>query len=74
MGIGASIFLMVVGAILAFAVNADAGWLDIEVVGWVMLVAGAVGFLITLWYLQRSREGRVVRRSETTIDDAPPTV
>ena len=34
MGIGGSIFLLALGAILAFAVNADISGLDINVVGW----------------------------------------
>ena len=37
MGIGGSIFLIALGAILAFAVEADLGWLDLSVVGWVLM-------------------------------------
>ena len=33
MGIGASIFLIAVGAILAFAVDADISGLDIKIIG-----------------------------------------
>jgi hypothetical protein len=55
MGIGGSIFLIAVGAIFAFAVEADLGWLDIEVVGWVLMVAGLVGLILTLWFWQNRR-------------------
>lgn len=55
MGIGGSIFLIVVGAILAFAVNISLGWLDLNVVGWVMMLAGAVGMILTLWFWQSRR-------------------
>jgi hypothetical protein len=48
MGIGLSIFLMVAGAILAFAVTADVSGVDIAVVGWILLIAGAFGFLVSL--------------------------
>lgn len=48
MGIGTSIFLMVVGAILAFAVTAEVSGVDIAIVGWILLIAGAFGFLLSL--------------------------
>ena len=48
MGIGASIFLIVVGAILTFAVTADVSEVDIATVGWILMIAGAVGFLLSL--------------------------
>lgn len=50
MGIGVSIFLMVIGAILAFAVTADVSGVDIAVVGWILLIAGAFGFLLSLLF------------------------
>ena len=40
-GIGGSIFLIAVGAILAFAVHASLGFVSIQVVGWVLMVAGS---------------------------------
>jgi uncharacterized membrane protein YbhN (UPF0104 family) len=62
MGIGGSIALLVIGAILAFAVKDTTlgGWLDINVVGWVLILAGLVMFVITLWYWNSSRRRRVV--------------
>ncbi|MFC7546306.1 DUF6458 family protein [Plantactinospora sp. GCM10030261] len=59
MGIGGSIFLIVVGAILAFAVDAEVGWLDLDVVGWVLMLAGLAGLILTSW-LWRSRRRTVV--------------
>ena len=43
MGIGASIFLIALGAILAFALNVDLGGIDIQVIGWILLLAGDAG-------------------------------
>jgi hypothetical protein len=86
MGIGASIFLLALGAILAFAVNADISGLDIGVIGWILMAAGLVGLVITLWFWN-SRRRTVVTRStgapvagtgytseyrETRRDDVPP--
>jgi hypothetical protein len=55
MGIGGSIFLIAMGAILAFAVEFDVGWLDINVVGWVLMIAGFAGLVLTIWFWQNRR-------------------
>ena len=60
MGIGGSIFLIALGAILAFAVDANFGFLDLYVVGWVLMLAGLVGLILTMWFW-RSRRQTVVR-------------
>ena len=56
MGIGASIFLIAVGAILAFALNVDLGGVDINVIGWILIVAGALGLIMTalIWGRRRT--------------------
>jgi hypothetical protein len=59
-GIGGSIFLIAVGAILTFAVHIDAGWLNLQVVGWVLMLAGAFGLILTL-YFWNSRRRQVVK-------------
>jgi hypothetical protein len=61
MGIGGSIALLVIGAILAFAVKDTdlGGWLDINVVGWVLILAGLVGLVLTLW-VWNSRRRRII--------------
>lgn len=64
-GIGGSIFLIALGAILAFAVNASLGWLDVNVVGWVMMIAGLAGLILTLWFWNSRR-----RRTVRTVDRA----
>ena len=66
MGIGGSIFLIVVGAILAFAVNVSLGWLDLNIVGWVMMLAGAFGLILTLWFWNSRR--RVVTTAPVVED------
>ena len=47
MGIGVSVFLLAVGAVLAFAVHATVAGVDIHVVGWILMAAGAVGLIMT---------------------------
>ena len=61
MGIGTSIFLIAVGAILKFAVNADISGLEISTVGVILMVVGVVGLVISLFLMsQASRRGEVV--------------
>ncbi len=64
MGIGGSIFLMAVGAILAFAVNADIGVVDLNTVGWVLMIAGLATQILTVWFWQSRR--RTVAAPATT--------
>ncbi len=55
MGIGASIFLIALGAILAFAVDLDVGGVDIQVVGIILMVAGLLGAILTVTIFGRRR-------------------
>jgi len=71
MGIGGSIFLIAIGAILAFAVDAQFSGIDINVVGWVLMVAGLIGLAITVWYLN-SRRRPVVAQPVVTQQQVPP--
>jgi Domain of unknown function (DUF6458) len=65
MGIGGSIFLIAVGAIIAFGVRDQTlGPLDLNVIGWVLMLAGLAGLLITLW-VWNSRKRRVVATGPT---------
>ena len=48
MGIGVSVFLIAVGAILAFAVNVTTSGVDLQAVGWILMGVGAVGLLVAL--------------------------
>ncbi|GGM43631.1 hypothetical protein GCM10011608_30470 [Micromonospora sonchi] len=59
MGIGGSIFLIAVGAIFAFAVQADLGWLNLNVVGWVLMLAGVAGLIVTLHFWNSRRRAVV---------------
>jgi hypothetical protein len=65
LGIGTSIFLFAVGAILRYAVTADISGIDLDVVGLILMIAGAVGLALSLlWmtiYADRAR-GTVVER------------
>jgi Domain of unknown function (DUF6458) len=55
MTIGASLFLIAVGAILAFAVTAEFAGIDIQIVGYILLAIGVVGLALGLVFLRRAR-------------------
>ena len=60
MGLGASIFLIALGAILAFAVNADISGVSIDAVGVILIIAGVIGLLWSLMVAERSRREHAV--------------
>jgi hypothetical protein len=47
-GIGVSLILIAVGAILTWAVDAEVSGLDIQVVGVILLIVGIAGILLSL--------------------------
>jgi len=72
MGIGVSIFLIAVGAILTFAVDATVSGISIETVGVILMIAGALGLIVTMTiFAPRRRAGGVVE--ERVVDDRPAT-
>ncbi len=70
MGIGASLFLIAVGAILAFAVDAEVSGLELETIGMILLIVGIVGLLLSMLFwssfapFRRTEERTVVRDRE----------
>jgi Domain of unknown function (DUF6458) len=64
MGIGTSLFLIAVGAILKWAVTTSVSGISLATVGTILLVIGVIGLVISLLFLSawsRRREGAVVR-------------
>jgi hypothetical protein len=58
MGIGASIFLLAVGAILTFAVEWTVQGVDLEAVGIILMIAGCIGLAVTLAMMSRATTAR----------------
>lgn len=56
MGIGTSILLIAVGAILKFAVTADISGLELSTIGVILMVVGVIGLLISLFFLTQNRD------------------
>jgi len=73
MGIPVGILLIAAGAILAFAVTGSTSGIDIHAVGWILMVAGLVGLVLSmvLWD-SWAGGGFYGRRRRTAAYDAPP--
>ncbi len=64
MGIGSGIALFVIGAVLAFAINVDLGGaVDLDLIGYILMGAGVVVFLISLVLMMRRRQSVSTTRS-----------
>lgn len=74
MGIGASIFLIALGLILALAVEFDVAGLNIEIIGWILVLVGIVGLVMTMFiWGPRRRAGRAdIVEERRVYDDGPP--
>lgn len=68
MGIGASIFLMALGAILTFATNVSISGLNLDVVGIVLMLAGAFGLIMTMLVWGPRRRTRVLTAGDEVVD------
>ena len=66
MSIGTGIVLFVIGAILAFAVNVEVEWVNLDLVGYILMGAGALVFLIGLILVARRRQTNTITR--TSVD------
>ena len=84
MGMGTGIALVVIGAILVFGVNIQLEWIDLDVVGYLLMGAGFVVFVIGLVFMLRRRQtvttvssgvdengAAVTQRRTTTTPDEP---
>jgi hypothetical protein len=67
MTIGTSIFLIALGAILAFAVNATVAGISIQTAGVILIAVGALGLVIGLFMLSR----RPREADRTAYEDRP---
>ena len=63
MGIGTSLFLIAVGAILKFAVTASVSGIKLETVGLIMIVIGVVGLVVSMAMMASARRRGVVRET-----------
>ena len=82
MGLGVGILLAAAGAVLAFAVDATVSGVNIHAVGWILLIVGIVGILLSMifwsswggtgaWRSRSTTVGPGGTTSSTTTIDQP---
>jgi hypothetical protein len=85
MGYGLGIFLLALGLVLALAVQDTISNVDLTMVGWILVLAGALVIVLTAVQMNRGRSARTVATtthpdgSQTTTEqqhrnDPPPAV
>jgi hypothetical protein len=75
--LGTSIFLIAIGAILRYAVTASASGINIHTVGLILMIAGIVGLVLSIfWMLAWSPNRRVANERVVERDPyrEPPVV
>lgn len=72
MSIGTGIVLFVIGAILTFALNFETGFINLDLVGYILMAAGAVTFVIGLVLMMRKRQS--VTTVQSGVDASGATV
>jgi Domain of unknown function (DUF6458) len=65
MTIGTSIFLIAVGAILKFAVHTHVSGVSLQTIGVILMVAGAIGLVLSFFWLTAWRD----RRRDVVVED-----
>ena len=68
MSLGLGIVLFVIGAILAFALNLAVDWINLQLVGYILMIAGAVVIILGIVLLAR----RAARSPPPTRSSTPP--
>jgi hypothetical protein len=69
MGIGVGIFLIVVGAIITFALDVSVAGVNLHVVGWILMGAGAAGLVLFFYFWNRRRGASAVVTESRSYDD-----
>ena len=72
MGLGVSLFLIAIGAILTWAVSAEVSGLDIQVVGVILLIVGIAGALLSLMFWSSWGGPASFSRRQTYVEEGPP--
>ena len=74
MGLGVSLLLVALGAILIWAVEATVSGIDVNAIGWILLIVGIVGFLLSmLFWSSWGGPAYWSRRRTAYVDEGPPT-
>ena len=71
MGLGVSLLLIAVGAILVWGLQSDVAGISEDAIGVILMVVGAAGLVLSLMFWS-SWGGVAGRRRTTYVDEGPP--
>jgi hypothetical protein len=72
MGLGVGLFLAAIGAVLAFAVTKNVNGVNIHTVGWILLIVGIIGVVLSMiFWSSWAGPGYWSRRRTTSVDEGP---
>lgn len=72
MGLPVSLILIAVGAVLAWAVHVDSNGFNVHAVGYILLIVGIIGALISMvFWSSWAGPGYWTRRRTTYVDEGP---
>lgn len=73
MGMGVSIVLAALGAILIWGVSAEVAGIDVNAIGWILLIVGIIGALLSMiFWSSWGGFGGARRERETVVREEPP--
>lgn len=72
MGLGASLFLIAAGAILVWGVNATVAGLNVDAIGVILMVIGAIGLVLSMIFWSSWGGYGGGRRRATYVEEGPP--
>jgi hypothetical protein len=71
MGLGIGLLLVAGGAVLAFAVTSDVNGVNIHTIGWILLIVGIVGIVLSMIFWSSWAGPGYFARRRTYVDDGP---
>ncbi len=71
MGIGVSLILIAAGAILTWAINVSSSGFNINTIGIILMVVGAIGIILSLMFWSSWGGVGGTRRRTTYVEDGP---
>jgi hypothetical protein len=73
MGIGVSLLLVAAGAILVWGVTGEVAGANVDAIGVILMIVGAIGLVISLiFWSSWGGPGYFGRRRETYVEEGPP--
>ena len=72
MGLGVSIFLIAIGAILIWGITGEVAGANVDAIGWILLIVGAIGALLSMIFWSSWGGPGYWRGRRTYVEDGPP--